>query len=79
MSKAVVYSKDHCPWCVKAKQLLTEKGVQFEELTYGTPRAASKEMISEAVGREVNTLPQIILDGVYIGGYTDLARHYGVQ
>jgi glutaredoxin len=79
MSKAVIYSKDHCPWCVKAKQLLTEKGVQFEELIYGTPRALNKEVISEAVGRDVNTLPQIILDGVYIGGYTDLARHYGVQ
>lgn len=79
MSKAVVYSKQNCPWCVKAKQLLTEKGVEFEEILFGTPRALNKEMISEAVGQPINTVPQIILDGTYIGGYTDLAKHYGVQ
>ena len=79
MSKAVVYSKQNCPWCVKAKQLLTENGVEFEEILYGTPRALNKEVISEAVGKPINTVPQIILDGVYIGGYTDLAKHYGVQ
>lgn len=79
MSRAVIYSKDHCPWCVKAKQLLAEKGVAYEEIVYGTPRAANKEVISEAVGQPISTLPQIILDGKYIGGYTQLAAHYGVQ
>ena len=79
MSKAVVYSKTNCPWCVKAKQLLTEKGVEIDEVTVGSPRALNKEMVSEAVGRPINTVPQIILDGVYIGGYTELAAHYGVQ
>lgn len=79
MSKAVIYSKAVCPWCVKAKALLTEMNVEYEEILYGTPRALNKEVISEAVGRPISTVPQIVLDGVYIGGYTDLAKHYGVK
>lgn len=78
MSKAVIYTKTTCPWCVKAKDLLKEKGVEFEEILFGSPQAPTKEAISEAVGRPINTVPQIILDGKYIGGYTDLARHFGV-
>ncbi len=80
MSTAVVYSKTTCPWCIKAKELLAQKGVQVEEHVLGqSPKAMTKEAICEAVGREINTVPQIVLDGVYIGGYTDLARYYGVQ
>lgn len=79
MSKAVVYSKATCPWCVKAKELLKSQGVEVEEILFGSPAAPTKEAISEAVGRPINTVPQIILNGVYIGGYTDLARHFGVQ
>ena len=35
MSKAVVYSKTTCPWCIKAKELLAQKGVQVEEHVLG--------------------------------------------
>lgn len=81
MSKAVIYTKTTCPWCVKAKQLLAEKGVEVKEYVLGVdPEAATKALVEAAVGgREVQTVPQIMLDGQYIGGYTDLARHYGVS
>lgn len=80
MSKAVIYTKSTCPWCIKAKDLLKEKNVEIEEHVMGVSAAAKdRQAICEAVGREIHTVPQIVLDGAYIGGYTDLAKHYGVE
>lgn len=80
MSKAVIYTKTTCPFCVKAKELLKSHNVEMEEHVFGSPQAADKEMISKAVGRQINTVPQISLDEgngfQYIGGYTDLVAHY---
>lgn len=76
MSKAIMYTRAACPFCVKAKELLENHGVEIEEHVYGTGKALNKEMISEAVGRPINTVPQILLDGAYIGGYNDLVEHY---
>lgn len=75
MSKAVIYTKPSCPFCIKAKQLLNAKGVQIEEHIVG--EAVTKQQVCEAVGRQITTVPQIVLDGQYIGGYTDLAAFYG--
>lgn len=76
MSKAVIYTKTTCPFCVKAKELLKSHSVEMEEHVFGSPKAVDKDMISKAVGRQINTVPQIILNGQYIGGYTDLVEHY---
>lgn len=78
MSKAIVYSKETCPWCVKAKELLASKGVTVEEHVFGSDKFKSKEALQESLGHQVNTVPQIVLDGRYIGGYTELAAYYGV-
>ena len=71
MPKVEIYSKMFCPYCVRAKRLLDEKGVDFEEydITLGGPKRA--EMIQRAHGR--TTVPQIFIDGVHVGGSDDLA------
>lgn len=73
MTKAVVWSKDSCPYCVQAKALLTQKGIEFEErnITQGT---WTKEQLLEAVPT-ARTLPQIFLEDNYIGGFTELRKH----
>ena len=78
MSKAEIYTKSSCPWCVKAKNLLDQNGVQYVEHTIGSP-GATKESIEAKIGNgaSVRTVPQIFLDGKYVGGYTDLAKLYG--
>jgi glutaredoxin 3 len=78
MSKAVIYSRTSCPWCVKAKQILTDKGVQFEEHVFGSEQFKDKQALQEKLGKPVSTVPQIVLDGQYIGGCTELAKHFGV-
>jgi glutaredoxin 3 len=73
--KAVVWSKDSCPYCVQAKNLLQLKGIEFEErnITQGT---WTKEQLLESVPN-ARTLPQIFLDEELIGGFTELKKHLG--
>lgn len=71
MPHVEIYTKMMCPYCVRAKRLLSEKGVQFEEhdITMGGPRRA--EMLERAKGGF--TVPQIFIDGHHVGGSDDLA------
>jgi glutaredoxin 3 len=71
MPKVEIYTKMFCPYCVRAKRLLGEKGVDFEEydITLGGPQRA--EMIQRAHGR--TTVPQVFIDGTHVGGSDDLA------
>ncbi|WP_313535092.1 glutaredoxin 3 [Sphingomonas sp.] len=71
MAKVEIYTKAFCPYCTRAKQLLTAKGADYEEydITMGGPKRA--EMLERAPGR--TTVPQIFIDGQHIGGSDDLA------
>jgi glutaredoxin 3 len=73
--KAIVWSKDACPYCVQAKNLLQLKGIAFEErnITQGT---WTREQLLESVPN-ARTLPQIFLDEELIGGFNELKKHLG--
>lgn len=66
-----IYTKFTCPFCVRAKRLLSEKGAAFNEhdITMGGPKR--DEMLSRAP--EARTVPQIFIGDVYVGGSDDLA------
>ncbi len=70
MAKVEIYTKFLCPYCARAKRLLGDKGVAFEEydITMGGDKRA--EMIDRADGR--TTVPQIFIDGKHVGGCDDL-------
>jgi glutaredoxin len=70
--KAVVWSKDACPFCVQAKALLEARGIEYEERNVS--KNWTREQLLEAVPT-ARTLPQIFLDGQHIGGFTDLRSH----
>jgi glutaredoxin len=70
--KAVVWSKHHCPYCVQAKELLTQRGIEFEERIIGD--GYTREDLLAAVPT-ARTVPQIFLDDVLIGGFTELRDH----
>ena len=71
MAAVEIYTKAWCPYCTRAKRLLSQKGAAFEEIdiTLGGPKRA--EMIDRAGGR--TTVPQIFIDGAHVGGSDDLA------
>lgn len=70
--KAIVWSKNQCPFCDQAKNLLKSKGIEFEERNIST--TWTKEQLLEAVPT-ARTLPQIFLDDKLIGGFTELRTH----
>ncbi len=72
MTKAIVWSKYHCPFCDQAKALLRQRGIPFEEKKIGD--GYSKEELLEAVPT-ARTVPQIFLDDQLIGGFTELKAH----
>jgi len=65
-----IYTKDWCPYCVRAQRLLAESGAEVVEhkVDFGGEKKA--EMIQRAGGR--TTVPQIFIDGRHIGGCDDL-------
>jgi glutaredoxin len=67
--KAIVWSKNQCPYCDQAKNLLKMKGIEFEERNIN--KDYTKEQLLEAVPT-ARTVPQIFLDGELVGGFTEL-------
>jgi len=69
MTPVRLYTTPICPYCARAKALLTQKGVTFEEVDVYMDAAARKEMF-EKTGRR--TVPQIFIGDRHIGGCDDL-------
>ncbi|GMN13631.1 glutaredoxin 3 [Altererythrobacter sp. MTPC7] len=69
--KVDIYTKFGCGFCVRAKRLLDEKGVDYEEfdITMGGPKR--DEMLERAPG--ARTVPQIFIGDTHVGGSDDLA------
>jgi len=71
MESVVIYSKDNCSWCDKAKALLQQKGYEYKELKYGVDY--TKDELAAKVGPNVKlTTPQVFIDNDLVGGYSDL-------
>lgn len=71
MAKVEVYTADFCPYCTKAKTLLDIKGISYEEIDIST-EDGWREKLAEISGGG-KTVPQIIIDGQPIGGFTELS------
>ena len=71
---AIIYSKILCPYCVKAKRLLKEKKITYKELIIDVD--ISKEKAFEELGKKFTTAPQIVIDGIHIGGYLELLNYF---
>jgi glutaredoxin len=69
--KAIVWTKDACPYCVQAKALLEQRGIEYEEKKIGVEY--TREHLLEAVPT-ARTVPQIFLDGEHVGGFTELKK-----
>jgi len=68
--RVTVYTKENCPFCVRAKHLLSKKGVPFEEVSV-EGRDDLRVWLVEQSGQR--TVPQIFAGERPLGGYTDLA------
>lgn len=64
-----VYMTSWCPYCKKAKRLLTEKGVKYDEIDIEKIGMSRSELEKLTGG---STIPQIVVDETPIGGYDNL-------
>ena len=71
MARIQVYSTRWCGYCVRAKTLLDSKGIDYEEFRSTTIPAFRQKLYDLTGGW---TVPQILIDGKPIGGYTELWR-----
>ena len=65
-----IYTKTTCPYCWRAKHLLTAKGVEYREIVVDFGGAEKQMMIQRAKGRM--TVPQIFIGERHVGGCDDL-------
>ena len=69
-----IYSKNNCIYCNKAKALVKNLGLEYEEKkleSFDSPQA-----MLEDIGKNVRQMPQIKIDDVLIGGYNQLIEYY---
>ncbi|MDB5692538.1 MAG: grxC [Alphaproteobacteria bacterium] len=72
MARVEIYTKFGCPYCARAKALLGQKGIEYEEYEINTLPGKRDEMMERSNGR--HTVPQIFIDGRHVGGSDDLAE-----
>ena len=70
MTKVIVYSTPHCPYCTMVKNFLKEKGVEFLEKDVSEDSEAAKEMVKKSGNLGV---PQTEINGKIIVGFDRIA------
>jgi len=70
MSQVTIYTKAYCPYCVRAKSVLDNKGVIYTEIRIDDQPELRPQMIERAGGR--TTVPQIFIGEQHIGGCDDM-------
>ncbi|MBI4518387.1 MAG: glutaredoxin 3 [Deltaproteobacteria bacterium] len=64
-----VYTTRYCAYCLRAKRLLDQKGLRFEEIDVGGSAERRAEVVRRS-GRR--TVPQIFIDGKPVGGFDEI-------
>ena len=70
-----IYGKSGCNYCSQLQQLLKIKRIQFSYTDIAEAGIDSNELSRICEGNIVKTLPQVLDEGVYIGGYRDAIAH----
>ena len=68
--KVLIYTKDNCIWCDRAKILLDSKKISYNEIDLSDDSERLK--FYEKIGDNVKTVPQVFIDDKRIGGFEDL-------
>jgi len=68
-TRVVIYGTRFCPYCMRAREMLDYKGVEYEDVAVDREPARRREMELRSSRR---TVPQIFIDGEHIGGFDDL-------
>ena len=70
MADVFVYTTDYCPYCTKAKNLLKNKGIAYQEVDVTNDQEERIKLMERSGGRK--TVPQIFIGEKHVGGFDDL-------
>lgn len=73
--KIVIYSKNNCQFCTKAKQLVSKLGLEYEEKSLEKDFGSDPVKLIEDIGKQVRTMPQVKIDDKLVGGYNQLIEY----
>ena len=71
--KATVYGTPRCSWCDRVTNMLGENEIEVEKIDVSESKENLKLMKGVA-GKNVTTVPQVVIDGKFVGGYTEVER-----
>ena len=72
----VIYSKNNCQFCTKAKHMIKSLGLEYTEKSLEKDFDSDPSKMMEDIGKPVRTMPQIKIDGNLVGGYNQLVEHF---
>lgn len=70
MADVIVYSTNMCPYCVRAKQLLERKGIEYKEVNLSQEAPEVRVELMQRTNHR--TVPQIFIKDQFIGGFDQL-------
>ena len=74
--KIVIYSKNNCQFCTKAKHLVKTLGLEYVEKSLEKDFDSDPVKLVEDIGKQVRTMPQIKIDNKLVGGYNQLIEYF---
>lgn len=73
-NEIIIYSRSTCPYCVRAKALLEEEGLAYQEIDLNLFPEKRDEMIEKSGGAK--TVPQVFINAKHVGGCDDLYAYH---
>ena len=74
--KIVIYSKNNCQFCTKAKHLVKTLGLEYAEKSLEKDFGSDPVKLVEDIGKQVRTMPQVKIDDKLVGGYNQLIEYF---
>ena len=71
--KAVVFGTTKCVWCDRVESMLKDASIEVDKIDITESQDNFKQMKAQA-GKGVNTVPQVVIDDKFVGGYTEVER-----
>jgi len=71
--KAKLYGTPKCSWCNRVSKMLGENEIEVEKIDVSESKENLK-LMKKVAGKTTTTVPQVIIDGNFVGGYTEVER-----
>ena len=74
--EAIIYGTSKCTWCYKVAKRLQDAGIDITKVDVSEPENLAE--MNKIVGEGAKTVPQVVIDGKHIGGYTETERYLNI-